>query len=148
MHNTGSLFRTAECLGVAELYLVGTTPTPIDRFGRKRQDFAKVSLGAEDIIPWRYYPDISAALSGLQEKGMSVYALEQSDDSINLPAVRKSSLMGEFIALVVGNEIDGVSAQVLQSAHGVIEIPQQGTKESFNVSVAGAIALYHLRYCV
>ena len=140
VENTGSIFRTAEGLGVAKIILVGTTPAPVDRFGRKRADFAKISLGAEDIIEWEYSKEIKAVLKDLKEQNFQIIALEQSEKSQNLKDFKPKY---QF-ALVVGNEVDGVSKEALEIADAVVEIPMQGKKESLNVSVSTGIALYML----
>ncbi len=71
VHNVGSIFRTAECVGVSKIYCVGTTPVPIDRFGRKRKDFAKVSLGAEDMVSWEHL-DENQVGAKIKQSGMGV----------------------------------------------------------------------------
>lgn len=139
VENTGSIFRTAEGLGVAKIILVGTTPAPLDRFGRKRADFAKVSLGAENIS-WEYKKSVEEALQELKENDFQIIALEQTEKSQSLKNFKPS----ERFALVVGNEVDGVSKAALQLSDKVIEIPMAGQKESLNVSVSTGIALYEL----
>lgn len=141
VENTGSIFRTAECLGVSKIMLVGTTPTPLDRFGRKRSDFTKVSLGAEELVDWDYFNDIEQAIESLKEDGFQIIALEQTNESTK--DLRNFKPEDKF-ALIVGNEVDGVSKRALKSAETVLEIPMQGKKESLNVSVATGIALFML----
>jgi 23S rRNA (guanosine2251-2'-O)-methyltransferase len=140
VENTASIFRTAECLGASKVYLIGTTPAPIDRFGRKRKDFAKVSLGAEEMLEWEYAKEILPVLDALREQGLQILALEQSDESKELKGFKPE---GQF-ALVVGNEVDGISRIDLEEADEVLEIDMKGEKESLNVSVATGIALYEL----
>src|SRR3989338_5190474 len=77
VENTGSIFRTAEGLGVSRIILVGTTPAPLDRFGRKRQDFAKVSLGAEGLMKWTHEKEIISPIESLKAEGYQIIALEQ-----------------------------------------------------------------------
>jgi 23S rRNA (guanosine2251-2'-O)-methyltransferase len=139
VENTGSIFRTAEGLGVNKIFLVGTTPAPVDRFGRKRNDFSKVSLGAEELVDWEYTKDIREVLSDLKSQGFQIIALEQSESSVSL-----STCKVEMFALVVGNEVDGVSDVALDLADQIVEIPMHGEKESLNVSVATGIALFEL----
>ncbi len=139
VENAGSVFRTAEGLGVKKVVCVGTTPTPLDRFGRKRADFAKVSLGAEEL-PWEYAKEIGPVLKDLKEQNFQIIALEQTPDSKDL----KEFKTGDMFALVVGNEVDGVSKDALELADSVLEIKMQGKKESLNVSVSTGIALYEL----
>lgn len=139
-HNVGSFFRTADAAGVTHIYLVGCTPTPIDKFNRKRSDIAKTALGAEDTIPWTYIKTITPLIKKLQKSGVSVVALEQSPESIDYKKVKVKGT----IALIVGNEVAGVSKKALTCADVITEIPMKGNKESLNVSVAGGIALFRL----
>jgi 23S rRNA (guanosine2251-2'-O)-methyltransferase len=138
VENTGSIFRTADGLGVRKIYCIGTTPTPLDRFGRKRNDFVKVSLGAENI-DWSYAKEITAVIKELKEQGFKIIALEQDERSQPLQAV--SSKLQTF-ALIVGNEVEGVSKDALDFCDHIAEISMQGEKESLNVAVATGIALY------
>lgn len=142
VENTGSIFRTAEGLGVSKVICIGTTPTPFDRFGRKRNDFAKVSLGAEDMLEWAYAKEIEGVLGELKEQGFEIVALEQGEKSEDL----KSYEAPETFALIVGNEVEGVSPAALALADAIIEIPMRGEKESLNVSVSTGIALHGLLY--
>ena len=140
VENTGSIFRTADGLGVNKIILVGTTPVPIDRFGRKRNDFIKVSLGAEDSVEWEYIKDIKSAIKDLKEQNFQIIALEQADNSVDLNTFKPK----DQFALVVGNEVDGVSKEALDLMDELVEIKMKGMKESLNVSVATGIALYNL----
>lgn len=140
IENTASIFRTAEGLGVTKIILVGTTPAPLDRFGRKRVDFAKVSLGSEDMVPWEYRKDIEGSLEELKDQDFQIIALELTHNSTD---VRDFKSKNKF-ALIVGNEVDGVSSESLKFANEVVEIPMRGKKESLNVSVSTGIALYML----
>ena len=142
VENTASIFRTAEGLGVKKIILVGTTPAPLDRFGRKRQDFAKISLGAEDMIAWQHITQekLLPTVAHLQEDGHQLIALELTHESKDLKDIKSKK---KFM-LVVGNEVDGVSKTILELADEIVEIPMQGRKESLNVSVSTGIALYEL----
>lgn len=141
-HNVGSLFRTSDACGVDEIILGGITPGPIDRFGRPRPDVAKVALGAELTIPWKACENLMDYLNDARSNGVRIIALEQSDRSVSLfDEIEKKDI---DTILVVGNEVDGVSPEILALADTVWEIPQLGAKESLNVSVAGGVALYHL----
>jgi 23S rRNA (guanosine2251-2'-O)-methyltransferase len=140
VQNTASLFRTADCAGVSKIYLVGTTPTPIDRFNRERKDFAKISLGAEKSIPYEYVPSIDTLLEKLKQEQYEIVALEQSSDSIDY---KSYSLKGKT-ALILGTEVSGVPKEVLEKCDTVVEIPMKGEKESLNVSVAGAVAIFRI----
>ncbi len=140
VQNTASLFRTADCVGVSKIYLVGTTPTPIDRFGRERNDFKKISLGAEKNVPHEYVLDINGLITDLKKQKYLIIALEQSKDSIDY----KDFSFTSNTALIVGNEVSGVPQEVLEQCDSVLEILMQGVKESLNVSVAGAITLFRI----
>jgi len=141
VENTASIFRTSECLGVEKIILVGTTPAPIDRFGRKRRDFAKVSLGSEDLMDWDYANDIDPVISGLKDDGFQIIALEQTNEAVK--DIRNFKTSSKF-AMIVGNEVDGVSRRALKSSERALEIPMRGKKESLNVAVATGIALFML----
>lgn len=141
-HNVGSLFRTADGMGVAKVYLTGYTGAPIDRFGRKDSKISKVSLGAEDSVLWEKR-EIKELIEDLRGSGVEVVALEQAPNAIPLNDYRPKS----DIALIVGNEVEGIAADILALCDSVIEIPMRGSKESLNVSVAAGIALYHITVC-
>lgn len=144
VENTGSIFRTAECLGVSKMYLIGTTPAPLDRFGRKRPDFAKVALGAEELVEWEYAPEILPVIKELKSQSFKILSLEQHPDSIDLAVSSKKLEAIQMFALVVGNEVEGVSEDVLKKSDAILEISMKGQKESLNVSVATGIALFEL----
>jgi 23S rRNA (guanosine2251-2'-O)-methyltransferase len=141
VHNVGSIFRTADAAGVAKIFLTGYTPTPLDRFGRERKDFIKVSLGAEKTVLWEATPQLAPVLKKLKADGYDIVAVEQCEKSTPLfdykPANKK-------IALILGNEVLGISTPSLKYADEVLEIPMHGKKESLNVSVAAGIALFAL----
>ena len=138
--NVGAIFRTADASGVAKIFLVGITPTPIDRFGRARRDIAKSALGAQMSVEWEARKSAPVLLRELKKKGFYIVALEQAEAAIDY---KKLKVKGE-IALIVGNEVEGVSATSQKLADTIIKIPMKGKKESLNVSVATGIALYRL----
>lgn len=143
VHNVGSLFRTAETLGITKIYCLGTTPTPIDRFNRKRKDFGKVSLGAEDMVEWEHAKVPPRQLiADLKREGFEIIALEQSEQSVDYKKL-KVRPPGKLL-IILGNEVEGVSEELLKSADVIAEIPHVGKKESLNVSIAGAVFLYRL----
>lgn len=139
VQNVGSLFRTADAFGVHGIYLSGFTPTPLDRFGRPRQDLVKTSLGAEQTVPWKYLKSAAACIRDLKNQGYTVVAIEQTPDSFEYTDV--SAYRGKKVALFLGNEVRGVDARTLKLCDRAVEIPMRGMKESLNVSVAGAIVL-------
>ncbi len=141
VHNVGSIFRTSDAAGVEKIYLCGTTPTPIDRFGRPRNDLAKVSLGAEKTVPWEYEESTLEVVRKLKKEGVKVFGAEQYEGSVDYTSVNYP----EKCAFVFGNEVGGVSLDVLAECNEVIEIPMKGEKESLNVSVATGIILFAVR---
>ena len=142
VHNVGSIFRTAETLGVSKIYCVGTTPVPMDRFGRKRKDFAKVSLGAEDMVSWEHVEGSKAVelVKNLKYEGFKIVALEQAKNSIDYKKVKT----GSKTLVILGNEVDGVSRNLLELSDVIAEISMKGEKESLNVSVSAGILLFRL----
>ncbi len=140
VHNVGSIFRTAETAGVSKIYCLGTTPTPLDRFSQKRKDFAKVALGAEDLVSWEYLENGVAIVRKLKKDGFQILALEQDQHSINYKRIK----LGKKIALIVGNEVGGVSKSLFKLVDQIAEIPMKGKKESLNVSVATGIMLFEI----
>ena len=140
VHNVGSIFRTAETLGIRRIYCAGVTPLPIDRFGKPRKDFAKVALGAEGMIQWEFALNASAVAKTLKEDGFKAIALEQAAGSRDY----KSIDPGQKCLIILGAEVDGVSKDLLGLADEVAEIPLMGQKESLNVSVAAGVFLYRM----
>lgn len=149
-HNVGSILRTCEGLGITKLYLTGYTPYPkastddrLPHIAEKlHKQINKTALGAEDAVAWEHHPDVAALIHHLAKTGYVVTALEQSDTSISLPSFKTP----QKIALLLGEEVEGVSAELLAACSTTLEIPMFGKKESFNVSVAAAMALYHFRF--
>lgn len=143
-HNVGSIFRTAESAGIAKIFLSGTSPRPIDRFGRKRKDIAKVALGAEDMVSWEHIDDPYTLIQDFQKNNITCIALEQNSESISYT----DAGYAHDTLFIVGNEVDGVDEKFLESADVIVEIPMVGNKESLNVSVATGILLFHARSSV
>ena len=141
VHNVGSIFRTSEAFGVSKIYCVGCTPVPKDRFGRKRKDFAKVALGAEDLVSWEYLEGAEILIRKLKKERFKIVAFEQTKNSVDYRKVKKNPKT----AIILGNEVGGVSRSLMKLADEVAEIPMQGKKESLNVSVVAGIALSVLR---
>lgn len=140
IYNTASIFRTADAVGVGNIMLCGTTPTPVDKWGRSNLAFSKVSLGAELSIKWEYQSNINDGLDKLRTEGYTLIALEQSVNSVDIFTYNPPAK----IALVVGPERTGMGAYVLNKCDTILEIPMFGKKESLNVSVAFGIAAYAL----
>ena len=138
--NVGSMFRTADAMGVSKLYLVGYTPTPLDPAGGYRRDVAKVALGAETWMPWEKTAKPGLLLARLKKEGYRICAVELSPRAVPLGRVKVKR--SERIALIMGNEVKGLSPAVLRRADTIIEIPMRGKKESLNVAVAFGVAAY------
>ncbi len=143
MHNVGSVFRTADAFAMEGICLCGYTPRPPHR------DINKTALGATETVSWTYYETTRAAVTALQEKGYAVWAVEQAEGSVDLGHINAGLLLGEKqgLAVVFGNEVEGVADEVLALCDGCIEIPQSGTKHSLNISVAAGIVLWELSKC-
>lgn len=158
VHNVGSIFRTADAAGVEKIYCCGITPGPLDRFKKVRADFAKVSLGAEKSVAWESAKDIAEVMVVLKKDGWKIFAVEQSEKSvpyyeglsdfhaeISVAVAASQNIAQDIkIALVMGNEVGGVSPGVLKLADKILEIPMRGKKESLNVSVAFGIVAFGL----
>ncbi len=140
VYNTGAIFRTADAIDIDTIYLVGETPTPVDRFGRLRNDFAKTALGSEKTVPWEYFKTIGPVMKKLKKDGFSMYAIEQAKDSKDYKKVSPANLS----ACILGSETKGIPASILKKVDHILEIPMNGKKESLNVSVATGIVLYRL----
>ena len=149
-YNVGSLFRTADGLGVKEIYLCGYTPWPAQQGDERLPHLAteinkrihKTALGAETNVPWQRFESLQECLAKLRHRGFQAVGLEQAAGATLLSSWRPTGK----VALIVGPEIGGLTQVELSQLDQVVEIPMQGKKESFNVAVAGAIALYHLTY--
>ena len=135
MHNVGSVFRTADAFLAEGICLCGYTPQPPHR------DIHKTALGATETVDWIYFPTTLEAIQALKERGYKVYAIEQVEGSVSL---EKFSHTDQSIAIVFGNEVEGVDSEVLKLCDGCIEIPQLGMKHSLNISVAAGIVLWEL----
>lgn len=146
VHNVGSIFRSADAAAVSKIILSGYTPTPIDRFGRERSDFSKVSLGAEKTVPWVYVKTLGHTLKKFRTQKYFLAAIEQAAHSHNLfTYTLPPSITNEKLMLLLGNEVRGISKPLLQHCDAILEIPMHGGKESLNVSVTAGIALFTLK---
>lgn len=149
-HNVGSLLRTAEGIGVSRVYFSGYTPYPTTPHDSRlpyiheklSKQIHKTALGAENIQKWEFSTDITKLIKHLQAAGYAVYALEQTPDSLSLSEVA----FPDKVALLLGREVEGVDIEILKLCDKTIEIPMFGTKESFNVVQAAAMALYQIRF--
>ena len=145
-HNVGSIFRSSDGAGVEKIYLVGPTPTPVDRFGRPQPEIVKTSLGASESIQWEHIGDAGsesvqealALITKLKSEGFIVVAVEQSPKSVSLYGF----VVPEKVVYIMGAEVEGVHKELIEIADVVVEIPMQGMKESLNVSVTAGIVLF------
>ena len=136
-HNVGSAFRTADAFGVDEVYLGGICPVP------PSPELRKVALGAEEVVPFEHVQDVVALVKKLKADGYTAVAVEQTVNSVKLDAFRRDP--SARYALVFGNEVDGVQQAVVDACDFALEIPQQGTKHSLNVSVSVGVVLWGIR---
>ncbi|GEM69686.1 tRNA/rRNA methyltransferase [Sphingobacterium mizutaii NBRC 14946 = DSM 11724] len=136
MHNVGSAFRTADAFAIDKIVLCGITATPPHR------EIEKTALGATQSVTWEYEKDSVDAIKKLKEEGFEVYAIEQTNNSISLETFEP--VTNKKYAVVFGNEVHGVEEDIIAIADGTLEIPQFGTKHSFNVSVTIGIVLWDL----
>lgn len=136
LNNVGSVFRTADAFLVEAVYLCGITATPPHR------EIHKTALGATESVAWRYFDSASEAVMELKAKGYVIVSVEQADEA--LPLHRFTAEPGVRYALVFGHEVRGVSDEVVDLSDACIEIPQYGTKHSFNIAVSAGIVLWEL----
>lgn len=136
MHNVGSAFRTADSFGIAKIVLTGVAPQPPHR------EIHKTALGATETVTWEYYENVAEAIQNLKKEGYQIAALEQVHNSIHLQDIVIHPT--DKIALIFGNEVEGVSNEALQLCDFAIEIPQFGSKHSLNISVTVGVALWEL----
>jgi tRNA G18 (ribose-2'-O)-methylase SpoU len=135
--NVGSIFRTSDAFRIEKIFLCGITATPPHR------EILKTAIGATESVAWSYEKEITTVLNNLKEEDYLIYGIEQTEnshslDSFSLPKDCK-------VAIILGNEVGGVSEAALELADGTIEIPQYGTKHSLNVSVCTGIVLWELQ---
>ena len=138
-HNVGSAFRTSDAFGVDKIYLGGICPVP------PSPELRKVALGAEEVVPYEHVEDVVALVKRLQADGYTVVAVEQTVHSVKLDEWGQQERPGR-IALVFGNEVAGVQQEVVDACDFALEIPQQGTKHSLNVSVSIGVVLWGIRH--
>lgn len=154
-HNVGSMFRTADAAGVSKVILSGYTPGPVDPRGKERRAFAKVSLGAERYVPWERTKTLAQAIKKLKKENVTIIGVEQNKKAVPLFNYTPPPTP---CALVVGNEVRGLSPQAVKRCDVLVEIPMRHSvvrqahhprhtgrgKESLNVSVACGVALFTL----
>ncbi len=141
-HNVGSILRTSDAVGVSKLIFVGTTPAPIDRFGREDDAISKTALGADKTVSWKYAKTITPIITKLKKEGYTIVALEQDKTSIDYKKFTVSK--HKKFALILGEEAEGIPKNILSKVDIICEIPMKGQKESLNVSVAYGVAIYRM----
>ena len=134
MHNVGSAFRTCDAFNVEKLYLCGITATP------PQKEISKTALGATESVEWAYVEQVSELAKQLKSEGYAIILVEQTDNSTMLQDFNFAQY--EKLALFVGNEVFGISDELLPLCDAAVEIPQFGTKHSLNVAVATGIVLW------
>jgi tRNA G18 (ribose-2'-O)-methylase SpoU len=132
--NIGSIFRTCDALGYQKIYLCGISATPPNK------EIAKTALGATETVSWEYIADVNELIIKLKEVGYVICSIEQTTDSVMLQDFKPN--FEDNYAFVLGNEVDGVSNEIVLKSDICLEIPQFGSKKSFNVSVAAGIVLW------
>lgn len=133
--NVGSFFRTCDGFAVETLFLTGITACPPNR------EIQKTAIGATESVSWEYRENIADAVTEIKAAGYKVWGVEQTNQSVMLDSIEMED---QKIALVFGNEVDGLSEEILPILDGCIEIPQFGTKHSLNVAVCGGIVLWEM----
>ena len=134
--NVGSVMRTADAFLIERIVLCGITPQP------PKSEIHKTALGAEESVNWQYYPTTVDAIEELKRDGYLICSIEQVHDSVSLKQFIVEK--GQKIAVVMGNEVKGVSQEVVDASDVCVEIPQHGTKHSLNISCCAAIVIWHV----
>lgn len=138
IHNVGSIFRTSDSFLIEKIIISGYTATP------ENERMKKTALGSSDSVDWEYSDDIIETIKKLQKKDVKIISIEQADESLKIE--KFNPVKGTKYAFIFGNEVDGVSDDIINVSDEVIEIPQVGTKHSLNVSVAAGIVLWDFFY--
>ncbi len=142
LHNVGSIFRTADAFGVSKIYLCGYTGSPVGRDGKPVKEIAKTALGAEKSVPWEHLRHTWRVIEMLKKRGVQIVVLE---NNVSVPATSLEKFKPHFpVAVLLGNEVKGLSPSLLKRADAVVSIPMRGAKESLNVSVVCGVALWAL----
>ena len=136
VYNVGSIFRTADAFLIEGSCICGYSPTP------EHKQMAKTALGSTDTVDWIHYPNALEAVQELKQKGYTVFAIEQAVGSISLEKFQANNY--SKIAVIMGNEVEGVQQSLIEACDGCIEIPQLGMKHSLNVSTAAGVILWKL----
>ncbi len=142
--NVGTILRTSDCLGIKKIYFCGFTPSPE---GKNLLKISKVALGAEKTVSWQKIGQTGRLLNKLKKQGFYIIALENITYGLKKVAINKFSLpkSKNKIAIILGNEIKGISKNLLEKSDIILEIPLFGKKQSLNVAIAFAVAGYFLK---
>ena len=135
-NNVGSVFRTSDAFRIEKIYLCGITSTPENR------EVHKTALGAEEAVEWEYVKETRDIVDSLKKEGYRIFSVEQAENTLSLEDL-SITLDGKY-ALVFGNEVKGVQQDIIDRSHACVEIPQFGTKHSFNISVTVGIVLWQI----
>lgn len=135
-NNVGSVFRTSDAFRIEKIYLCGITSTPENR------EVHKTALGAEDAVEWEYVKETRDIVDRLKAEGYRIFSVEQAENTLSLEDL-SIDLDGKY-ALVFGNEVKGVQQDIIDRSHACVEIPQFGTKHSFNISVTVGMVLWQI----
>ena len=138
IHNVGSIFRTSDSFLIEKIIISGYTATP------ENSRMEKTALGSSDSVDWEYSDDSIETIKKLQKKDVKIISIEQADESLKIETF--NPIQGTKYAFIFGNEVDGVSDDIINVSDEVVEIPQVGTKHSLNVSVAAGIVLWDFFY--
>jgi 23S rRNA (guanosine2251-2'-O)-methyltransferase len=138
IHNVGSIFRTSDSFLIEKIIISGYTATP------ENSRMEKTALGSSDSVDWEYSDDIIETIKKLKKKDIKIISIEQADESLKIE--KFNPIKGTKYAFIFGNEVDGVSDDIINVSDEVVEIPQVGTKHSLNVSVAAGIVLWDFFY--
>ncbi len=136
LNNVGSVFRTSDAFRIEKIFLCGITATPPNR------EIHKTALGAEESVEWEFAKDTIEIIKRLKHEGYRIWAVEQAENSVMLQHFKPQD--GEKYALIFGNEVKGVQQEAIDLTDGCLEIPQFGTKHSFNISVSAGIVLWEI----
>lgn len=136
LNNIGSVFRSADAFSIEGIYLCGITAKPPHR------EIQKTALGATESVHWEYFEKTSKVIELLKAEGYKIYSVEQAENSIYLSDFKPNK--NEKIAIVFGHEVKGVEQEIINLSDGILEIPQLGTKHSFNISVSVGIVLWDI----
>lgn len=134
-NNVGSVFRTSDCFRIEKIFLCGITPQPPHR------EIHKTAIGATESVDWEHVENTIEVIDKLKLSDWRTYAIEQTENSVML---NDFSPVGQKVAIVLGNEVEGVQQEVINACDGVIEVPQIGTKHSLNISVCTGVVLWDL----